>query len=96
MGGAKRMLDDHEDKEAVAADIALQAKVLQRCAMHETLMYDGADPEPAYRLGNALITQNDPRVAVFGGQRRELTDYIKELTEEYGDTCYACDRIMDD
>ena len=96
MGGAKRMFEEHQDKEAVATDIALQAEVLQRCTAHETLMYDGADPEPAYRLANAMITRNDPRVAVIGGQRRELTDYIKELTEECGDTCYACDKIMDD
>jgi hypothetical protein len=96
MGGAKRMLDEHEDKEAVAIAIALQAKLLQQCPVHETLMYDGEDPEPAYRLANALITQNDPLVAVFGRQRRELTDYIKELIEEYGDTCYACDQVMDD
>lgn len=96
MGGAKRLLEEHEGKQGVAVSIALEAKVLRQCAMHETLMYDGSDAEPAYRLANALVTRGDPRVAVFGGERRELTDYIKALTEEHDDECYACEKHRDD
>jgi hypothetical protein len=96
MGGAKRMLEEHETKQGAAAYVAVKAGVMSVCEMHETLMYDGADPGPAYRLANALITSNNPSVAVFGGQRRELTDYIKELIEEHEEACYACDRLMED
>jgi hypothetical protein len=43
-----------------------------------------------------MISRGDPLVAIFGGDRRELTDHIKALTEEHGDTYYVCDKVMDD
>jgi hypothetical protein len=95
MGGVRRLFEDHETKESVAAGIAVQAQVMRMCP-HETYIYDGSDPTPAYMLANALVSRDDPSVAIFGGNRRELTDYIKDAIEQHGDTCYACEKLFED
>lgn len=47
----------------------------------------GGDPTPAYMLGNALITRGDPRVAVFGDDRRAMTEAVKRAFDTTLTTC---------
>jgi hypothetical protein len=90
MGGDQQIIEEQKRQEAIR--IAVEAKVMKVCEAHDTPMCPiGADPTPAYMLGNALISRGDPRVAMFRGDRRELSDHIKAAIDEHGDTCYACD-----
>ncbi|MEO1016315.1 MAG: hypothetical protein AAFY56_01290 [Pseudomonadota bacterium] len=94
MGGAKRMLEDAEDKRQIALEIAMTAGALATCELHDCAINRDDDPTPAYKLGNALISQSDPLVANFYGNRRELSDYIKEVIEDTNDECVRCAEML--
>jgi hypothetical protein len=91
MGGmTDLMLKDWEKREATV-QVALRVGLLKQCRFHEEVL----DPlncnfEDAYRLGNFLISHNDDVVAVFDGNRRELTDYLKDITNHFGTECPSC------
>lgn len=96
MGGVKDLMQRDEDKRGIALSIAIEAGVLQLCPGHDVPIDRGADRQPAYMLANRLITDGDPRVALFNGERRQLTDLIKAVCDNTGTTCYACDKNMAD
>jgi hypothetical protein len=59
------MMEDDEDRTAVALGIAIRAGVLKACRFHEGTVFQGAEPiESAYKLGNAQFTAEE-----FGGFR---------------------------
>lgn len=91
MGAAKQDMLEREDELRVVEEIAVRAGLLKRCPFHGEV-YDPLnwDYESAYRLGNSLITKGDELVDLFDGNRREMTDLIKDLCSEYGDSCGAC------
>jgi hypothetical protein len=92
MSGVLNQQMDDQHKLDIATEIALRAGILQRCDAHtDTILgTDETDFTIAYRLGNALMTQGDPLVAIFRGDRREMTDNIKAAIESSGEGCPSC------
>jgi hypothetical protein len=92
VGRAKEKASEDEAKREVAIEIGVRVGLLLRCEDHHYVMDNLQDNfEDAYRLANSLITQNDPLVAIFNGNRRELTDLIKTITHDFGESCPGCD-----
>ncbi len=96
MGGAKRMLEEHERKLAIATQIAVEAGALKTCELHDdTYMEGDRDVQEAYKLGNTKFTKGD--IAGEFESRTEMTDYIKRAVEELAsDECGSCARWRDD
>ena len=97
MGQAKHQQMEQEDKYQVAQQVAVQAGILSECEMHDIIYDGGTDSyEDAYKLANTLISQDDPLVVIFNGNRRELTDLLKDIKSEFGENCPLCDKYMED
>ncbi len=92
MGSAKNHAMEIEDKMSAATEIAIRVGLLRRCEQHEYVVVGTGDHVDAYKLGNHLITTNDPLVESFHGDRKELTDTILEITKWYG-TCPGCEKL---
>lgn len=95
MGGAKRMMEDHEAKKMVAIRIAMAAGVLDTCEFHADCILEGGEEiESAYKLGNSEFTAG--KLEGTFDSRLEMTDTIKEVVEENSaDECYICARHRD-
>lgn len=91
MGGAKRLLEEDDDKRGIARDIAVKANVLKVCMHHEECFSKGgAQPAEAYKL--ATINLKNGAYGDLFESRTELTDLIKEEIEENSlDECPRCD-----
>lgn len=97
MGQAKHYMEDQEAKYAVAVEVAIQAGFLERCEIHDEVYNAcGVDIDHAYRKGNTLISNKDPLVEIFNGNRRELRDILKEISTEYDEVCPLCERSRED
>lgn len=96
MGAVKEWALEQEQLSGVAAEVAVRAGLLSRCELCEGI-YDpmSNDVESAYKLGNYLISQGDPLVEGFDGDRRRLTDLLKDITQDYPSEC-ECSRLMSD
>lgn len=96
MGGAKRMMEDREQKYSVAIGIAIEADVLEACSFHEDCIYEGgADIQEAYKLGNAKFSAGGLE-AIFE-DRRDMTDIIKEVVDDHmGSECPRCAKFRDE
>jgi hypothetical protein len=62
--------DELDEERETALEIAIQAGVLARCEIDGDIVAGTHDDADAYKLGNYLITQRDPSVAVFGEDRK--------------------------
>lgn len=89
MGGTKRLLEEHEQKLAVATRIAIEAKTLELCEAHG-IAYEGTgDAEASYRLGNYKFSNG--QLGDSFDNRREMTDYIKRAVEDHpAEECPIC------
>lgn len=86
------MMDD-KCKREVAYEIAVRVGLLEKCPDHGNYidpLNDGA-LEDAYKLANSLISSDDPLVAGFHGNRRKLTDILKNIRSSAGFSCSGCD-----
>jgi len=93
MGQAKHYQEIQEAKQAIAEEIALRVGILDQCEKHDIKYFLGTDDfEDAYKLGNSLITKQDPLVSIFNNDRKELSDYIKNVTDGLSDCCPFCER----
>jgi hypothetical protein len=93
MGGYKRMMEDAEAKRAAAIEIAIEAGALKRCEYHDDVYEGSRDFEAAYRLGNTKFSRGE---AGAFENRREMTDYIKEVIEDHpAEECPSCEHIRD-
>jgi hypothetical protein len=89
MSGAKRLLEEHETRFDTAIQIALAAKVLQRCEFHGEILEGPAEITDAYRLGNARFSRG--QFAEVFRSPREMTEAIKSAVEDYvSDECPRC------
>jgi hypothetical protein len=72
-----------EENEA-AIEILIGVGLFKRCEVdRDPLDVSGLqDATAAYQQGNALITRQDPVVAVFGGDRRAMTDAVKRVFDD--------------
>ncbi len=94
MSLTKRMMEEQQEKCETAKDVAVRAGVLERCEVCDEVTNAYAeDTETAYKLANTLISRGDPLVEAFNGDRRELTDLIKEVVDEAPDDCYCESKI---
>ncbi|HBW49822.1 MAG TPA: hypothetical protein DEF47_07940 [Herpetosiphon sp.] len=85
-----------EDQRRIATQIAIRSNVLGECEFCEEIIEGNEDIENAYKLGNFMISKNDPSVSIFEGNRSILTDTIKEVVEEAAYDCGCVDRMMED
>ena len=90
MSSIKRLIEENEEKNNAAIEIALRVGLLDKCEQHHYFIDPGANNfEEAYKLANSLITKSDSLVKVFEGNRKELTDILSTIIEDYGE-CPAC------
>lgn len=95
MGTSKRLMEEQEEKRAVALQIAIDASVLKRCELHEDAVLDcGSDVEDAYKLGNSRFTKGE--LSDVFGDRTDMTDAIKEVVGEHLDECPYCAKWRDE
>jgi len=82
---------------SIAEEVALRAGILAKCQLHEEVYDSGEhEVEEAYKLANFLITNSDPLVAPFQGDRTKLTDLIKGIRDNYSHSCPTCERDAED
>jgi len=88
MSWATEVLLQHESRISVATDLSLLTGLLRRCeicgAIFDPLEWRFVE---AYKAGNALISNHAPEVEVFGGDRRAMTDAIKQAVDEAPTSC---------
>lgn len=98
MGATKRILEADENKKQVAVEIAVRVGLLERCEFHTDEVFDPLENnnEDAYKLANSLITDKHPLVAIFDGDRRELTDLLNEIQNDFADECTLCAKWKED
>lgn len=93
MSGAKRLLEEQEERWRVAIGIALAAKVVRVCEFHTHILIDNSDGDftPAYRKGNARLSAGE--LGSIFKSPRDLTDTIKAAVEDQAlDGCPHCDK----
>jgi len=97
MGGAKRMLEEQEYLEGVAAGLLIETGYLRACNAHEALMVEGDEEslQAAYKLANARVSSGAIKLE-YGFSRRDLTDTIKDVAENTGDDCSSCQKIAEE
>jgi hypothetical protein len=93
MGSTKRLVEQEDDRGQCALKILLRTKVIEECEHHPGTYLEGKeDMEAAYRYGNAHWAEYEK---VFG-ERRTMTDYLKDTATDSGSECYSCEKIKDD
>jgi hypothetical protein len=76
------------DRQQVAEQIAVEAKVLIRCEWHEYAYQEDWDYTPAYALGRRKYSQGD-LCGVFHSTK-EVIDEIKHVVDHAPDECPRC------
>lgn len=83
MGEAKELHMREQGKRDIAMELAMTAKVLLRCPVHEDYIFLGSrDIEEAYKLASARFKRG--QLNEFESQR-EVTDLIRAIVEGYTD-----------
>lgn len=80
-----------EEEREFALRALLHVGALTTCEFHEDEIFEGsADVENAYKYANKLYSES-PGSLTFE-DRREMTDMILRIYQEYGgcDTCASC------
>jgi hypothetical protein len=92
MGAMKQLMFEDWAKRDAAVQVALKVGLLRTCRHHDDQLLDplSCNVEDAYRLGNYLVTKNEELVSVFKGDRRELTDYLQQIANDFGTECPIC------
>jgi len=83
---------EQDERHAAAVQIALEVGLLEKCEVHGCV-YDAMNDfvlDDAFRCGEELITQNDPSVAVFQGNRRRLRHAIEDVRSGMPNSCPDC------
>jgi len=97
MSFAQRAIAADERKRHVAAVIGARTDVLKGCLFGlctELTWRDGSEEHlvDAYKYSAWLFSRRDPLTQDFETQR-ELTDMIKNLSDEFTDECW-CERLL--
>ena len=85
--------NESRKKDAVAVEIDIEAGVLQRCDVCRAVCDKGHDERlpAADALAHELFDRNDPRVAVFHGNRDELLARLRSAREPIPYNCICED-----
>lgn len=97
MSGAKRLLEQMEERRDTAIDIAIAAKVLRVCEYHGdvVLLVDGADERLAYAIGNSRLNKGD-YANVFESPK-EMAESVKAAIDEHAlYDCPRCEKLLAD
>ncbi|HEV7395937.1 MAG TPA: hypothetical protein VGN86_05460 [Pyrinomonadaceae bacterium] len=86
------MIVEDERKRQAAIQIALKAGELQSCDLCEEVFETHSEDSltEAYKIGNAMISDNDPLVKDFKktpAGRKELSAILKDLWTDFSDEC---------
>jgi len=98
MSFAERAIAEDERKQHTAAGIGFKVGLLKGCEFEsctEWTWNDSVEPESAYKYAAVWLSKNkskDPLAQDFKNQK-ELTDMIKNLSNEFGIEC-ACRRLI--
>ena len=95
MGFTKRMLENQQEQNEEAIEIAIAGGALRRCDYHsEVAINQYTDPTDAYKIANARFTSGE--LAADYANRRELTAAIAAAIE---DSCISfpyCEKMLSD
>ncbi|MGN7919700.1 hypothetical protein [Lysobacter sp. 22409] len=96
MGGAKKAMQEHQDKLARALLIAVEAGSISTCEMHGDVYLEGKEViESAYKPGNSKYSAGELDGVLES--RREMTVLIMEaVNENSSDECYCCAKFRDE
>ncbi len=84
-----------EPRHAVALEIALQTRVLQRCPAHDEIYHDDdVDPSHAFALAVELVRQRRPYVREFHDDAHALTDLLSDTISAAPRSCPHCSSAM--
>jgi hypothetical protein len=92
MGALKETGIEQDAKRAAATVIALKVGLLEKCVAHGCI-YDAMNDfalEDAMRFGEALMTQNDPSMAPFAGNRKRLHHVLENIRTGLSNCCDEC------
>jgi hypothetical protein len=98
MGATKRLIEQNDEQERIATQIAVQAGVLERCKYHPEFVYDGGNALlNAYKKG-AYRRKREKELQNLFGTQAELTDTIRRVVRanRISDECQRCVRLMRD
>lgn len=93
MGFLDLFSSNERRKDAVAVDIDVDAGVLERCDVCHTVCDKGHDERlpAADALAHELFDHNDPRVAIFRGNRDELLARLRSARKPIPYSCICED-----
>ncbi len=101
MSVVKDLIAEDERKEGAAKQVALKAEELETCDVcgvtFETHSEDALNR--AYKIGNALISNNDPLVKDFKKTpkgRQELSAILQVLWTNFSDECRCKQQARED
>ncbi|MBN1394516.1 MAG: hypothetical protein JW959_05800 [Pirellulales bacterium] len=92
MDTTKEIGTEQDAKRAVAMEIALKVGLLEKCEEHGCV-YDAMNDfalEDAFRFADALMSQNDPSVDVFVGNRKRMRHAIENIRAGMPNCCPEC------
>ncbi len=92
-----RQLERIESQREAATWIALEAKLLKKCEVHEEIFSAGEfDYTPGYKLGNYMITKGEFPGVFDADDRSEMTETVKRVVELAPDECFICAKHRDE
>jgi hypothetical protein len=86
------LVAEQDAKHAAAVQIGLEVGLLEKCPVHGCV-YDAMNDyvlDDAFRCGENLMTNSDPSVAVFQGNRRQLRHAIEHVRTGMPNGCPDC------
>ena len=96
MSMIKRLMEEREAQESYARGIAIEARVLKRCEVHEDQVWDvGGDHSSAFKLGNWKFTNGKLPEGLYS-DRKELMDAIQRAIDNSGMECGICGKYRGD
>lgn len=99
MGSAEeQMEEENEDKVRAACEIAHEAGVLGYCEEHDEyfdLIEDDKLPD-AFALAERRISEQDPSVEIFEGDREALIELLQAVQSQLQDCCPECEDFDED
>lgn len=94
MGMAKKEMMRHQELVEQATRVALRAKALKTCLVHDDVVMDAEDPDAAraaYAIGTNMVKAGE-----VNSTRQEFMSAIKEAIEGAAMDCGRCAKNAED
>ncbi|WP_438730264.1 hypothetical protein ACR9YC_04165 [Parasphingorhabdus sp. DH2-15] len=95
MGGAKRAMEEQQDRFQMGLALCIEVDAIEECEHHPGTYYQSsADLDDVYKFANAGVSAGRIKLP-DRMSRRDLTDAIKAAYEDNSglDYCSSCDKI---